>query len=190
MSLGRSIELAQRLDGDIKAPLVFMSYFNPILHMGIERFAKTASQAGITGVILPDVSFEESADIRVVFKAHSLGYIDLIAPTSSDERVGRIAEAADGFVYLVSVTGVTGVRSPESREIETFVGRVREKTGLPLYIGFGISSPEKARDTVRYGDGVIIGSALVRLIKQSGSSEEAVQRVTEFLTEVRTVIDQ
>ncbi len=189
MSLHRSLELAASLNGTVTAPLVLMGYVNPILHMGVEPFAEEAARSGISGVIVPDVSFEESGEIRSVFKSHNIDYVDLIAPTSSEERIERIVGEADGFVYLVSVTGVTGVRSPDTRDIEVFVSRVRKKTNLPLYLGFGISDAVKARAAVQYSDGVIIGSALIRLIQSASSGADAVAKVTDFLKEVRSGVD-
>lgn len=188
ISLRRSIELAAGLRAEVTAPLVFMSYYNPILRMGDERFAEAAHAAGVSGVIIPDVPFEESSPIRSVFRSRDIGYVDLVAPTSSGDRIEAIAREADGFLYLVSVTGVTGVKSPLSRDIEAFVRKVRPKTALPLYIGFGISSAETAGTAVRHGDGVIIGSTLVRLIKSSSSNGTAVENVRQFLKEVKSTI--
>jgi len=189
MSLSRALELCDRLRKDVDAPLVLMSYYNPVLRMGLDGFAIEAAAAGVAGVILPDVSFEESAPARTALRARDLSYVDLIAPTSSDARIDRIAANADGFVYLVSVTGVTGVRSARAAELAGFVGRVRSHTDTPLYVGFGISSPERASETAALCDGVIIGSALINEIKSATRSDEAVSRVEQFLAAVRAAID-
>ena len=188
ITLARCIELAKQLSCEIPTPLVFMSYYNPILQMGDQTFAERARDAGVSGLIVPDVPLEESESIRSQVKDHDITYIDLIAPTSSDERIERIGGIADGFLYLVSVTGVTGVRSPEADAIEQFVGRVRGKARVPLYVGFGISDAERARQAVRHADGVIIGSALVRLIQSAASSSEANAKVDRFLRGVRAAI--
>lgn len=188
MSLAKSLRLATDLAVDTSVPIVFMSYYNPILQMGGERFAGLAADAGVCGVIIPDMSFEETADVRTVFADKNLVYLDLVAPTSSAERIERIAQLADGFLYLVSVTGVTGVHSPQADDLKTFVGRVRERTDLPLYVGFGITGAEKARAAARVADGVIIGSALIRLIQDAASREEAVSAVGRFLSDVKKAI--
>lgn len=190
MSLSRAIELAGAVSGKTAAPLVFMSYYNPILRMGDARFAERARDAGVSGVIIPDVPLEESAAVRGVLNDHGIILVDLVAPTSSDARIARIAGGADGFVYLVSVTGVTGVHSPERRDLAAFVGRVRKHTDLPLYVGFGISSAGKARETVRDADGVIIGSALIRIIQAAPAPDAAVEAVGEFLAGVKQSISK
>lgn len=188
MTVSRALELASGLSREIAAALVFMGYYNPILRMGPERFALAAVESGVTGVIVADVSFEESGAVRPFFEERGISYIDLIAPTSSDERIAAIVAQSSGFVYLVSVTGVTGAREPRAEDVDTFVARVRPRTHLPLYVGFGVSGPDKARETARTSDGVIIGSALIRLIQSSASSAEAVQKVEGFLRGVAEAI--
>jgi len=190
ITLARCIELAKQLSSKIPTPLVFMSYYNPILRMGNDTFAARAREAGVRGLIVPDVPLEESAAIRSAANAADITYIDLIAPTSSDDRIERITGSAQGFVYLVSVTGVTGVRSPEAGAMGQFVARVRGKTDVPLYIGFGISDATRARQAVQHADGVIIGSALVKLIQSAESREAAASNVDRFLRDVRAAIDE
>jgi tryptophan synthase alpha chain len=188
ISLPRIIDITGEIAQEIATPLVFMSYYNPILRMGDERFAESANASGVSGVIVPDLPLEESGQLRSVVRSRELGYVDLIAPTSSDDRIEAIASEAEGFLYLVSVTGVTGVRSPRSQDIERFVSRVRVKTDLPLYVGFGISDAETATEAARHSDGVIIGSALIRLIKSATSSDDALERVAGFLAEVKSAL--
>lgn len=188
MTLRRALELMSGLQREVAAPLIFMGYYNPVLRMGPETFADASADAGVAGVIVPDLSFEESVAVRPLFHERGIAFIDLIAPTSSDTRIGRIVPVSRGFVYLVSVAGVTGMNSPRARELEAFVGRVRPHTEKPLYVGFGISDADKARDAVAAADGVIIGSALVRLIRGAGSKTEAVERVETFLRNVATAI--
>jgi tryptophan synthase alpha chain len=188
ITLHRTMDLAKRLAQDMPTPLVFMTYYNPVLRMGSDRFARLTQACGVGGVILPDVPKEESEPIRTVLRERNLTYIDLIAPTSNERRITRICDDAKGFLYLVSVTGVTGVRAPESQVLGPFVERVRAHTDLPLYVGFGISDDVRAREVVAFSDGVIIGSALIRLIQSARSEKQAVANVGTFLRRVKDAI--
>ncbi len=188
MTVRRCFDLVRALKADVDTPLLFMTYLNPILKMGTDRFAEQSASAGVSGVIVPDAPIEESGDIRAAFKKRGLVYIGLVAPTSSDDRIERIAADTEGFVYLVAVTGVSGARFPEGAKLADFVGRVRAKTNRPLYTGFGVSGPENARTAARYADGVIIGSALIRLIQSAGDNEP-VCRVRGFLDEIRAAVN-
>jgi len=188
MTLGGALDLAATLQGEIDAALVVMSYINPILAMGLEAFASRAQAAGIGGVILPDVSLEESDAPRAALNRAGIDYVHLLAPTSSDERIAAAAATAAGFLYLVSVTGVTGAREQLDNDIEDFVARVRAHSPVPAYVGFGVSTPEMAARVAGAADGVIIGSRLIRLVEQ-GSAADAPQRVGAFLQSVRSAID-
>jgi tryptophan synthase alpha chain len=181
MTLRRALELAQDASRRDSAVLVLMSYVNPILAFGAERFAAAAEQAGIVGVIVPDVPFEESRQMRAVLAARGIAWIDMVAPTSGEERVARIAATAEGFLYLVSLTGVTGVRATLAAGVPEFVARVRARTELPLYLGFGISDREQAAAAARIADGVIVGSALIPQIQTAPTPDAAVERVGGFL---------
>ena len=189
VTLARVIELAQEAAQMTSASLVFMSYLNPILQMGPERFATRAREAGVTGAILPDLSFEESAEMRGGLAACGVTLVDLIAPTSGPERVARIAAGADGFLYLVSMTGVTGSPADFSLGLEALLSRVRARTELPLYVGFGISDPVSAAQAARQADGIIVGSALIRLLELAGPRSDAVSRVGRFLREIKEAIN-
>lgn len=188
MSLRKTLALARQAAASIDTPLVLMGYVNPILRMGREKFAEAAGEAGISGVIVPDVPHEESGELRQRLAGCGITLIDLLAPTSGPERVSRIAGSADGFLYLVSVTGVTGVRSARERDLGAFVARVRQRTDLPLYVGFGVSDREQAVQTVRHADGVIIGSALIRLIQAAPDGAAAVTRIENFLSDIKQAI--
>jgi tryptophan synthase alpha chain len=188
MTLRRALELAARASEEISSALVIMSYVNPILRMGLDRFAETARDSGVSGVILPDVPLEESSEARAALARRDIALVDLVAPTSSDERIERIVREADGFLYLVSVTGVTGARTALSSDLGEFVARVRSRTELPLYVGFGVSDGKTAAEVTRHADGVIIGSAIIRMIESSSSSDEAVEGLRAFLTEVKQSI--
>jgi tryptophan synthase alpha chain len=171
-----------------RVPLVGMSYINPILTMGVETFADQARDSGLSGLILPDVSFEESGAFRPVLRARGLAYIDLVAPTSDDARVRAIAGASSGFVYLVSVTGVTGARNAHPIGVTELADRVRAATETPVYVGFGVSTPEHAASVAHDADGVIIGSRLIQLAGD-GHPAQAARRVGDFLAAARKAID-
>lgn len=187
MTLRRALSLTSELNVD--APLVLMGYVNPVLAMGTEAFARAAAGAGASGVILPDVSFEESAAFRAPLRAAGLSYVDLVAPTSGAARIDAIARAAEGFVYLVSLTGVTGASGGAAADVAGLASRVRAAASVPVYAGFGIAEAEQARATSRHADGVIIGSRLVALAGD-GAPAGAAARVGGFLAAVRGALDR
>jgi len=187
MTLARALELCADAQTTIDSRLVIMSYVNPVLAMGVKMFARRAATTGVQGVILPDVSAEESEPFRAASRAQGIDYIDLLAPTSSPARIQHIARRASGFVYLVSVMGVTGTRGDIPTDLGDFVARVRPATTTPLYVGFGVSTPKQAAAVTRVADGVIIGSALIR---RAGAGPGAADRVGSFLAQVRTAIDE
>ena len=188
MTLRKALALAERASASVSAALVVMSYVNPIFRMGIECFAEHARASGVSGVILPDVPIEESEDIRRLLAERGIALIDLVAPTSSETRIKRITACASGFLYLVSLTGVTGVRSALAADLESFIGRVRKESDLPLYVGFGVSTPDQARDVASRADGVIVGSALIRIIRSAKTGEEAVIGVERFLKQMNQAV--
>jgi tryptophan synthase alpha chain len=191
MSLSRALDLARMAregNGSDFPELILMGYVNPVLRFGVERFAESARRSGVSGAIIPDVPFEESNQVRRGLMKHGMAFVDLIAPTTGVDRMRSIARGAEGFLYLVSVTGVTGASSCAPEFLEEFAGRVRRETKIPLYVGFGISSPEEAGRAARFCDGVIIGSALVRLVQSSKSNMEAVDRVRVFLEKAKQEI--
>ena len=187
-TLRSALESCRRLSPRLSARVLGMSYINPVLRMGLDAFADSARENGLAGLILPDVSFEESEAFRPALRKRGLAYIDLIAPTSDEARVRAIAGASDGFVYLVSVTGVTGARHAPPVGVTELAGRVRAATETPVYVGFGVSTPEIAAEVAQHADGVIIGSRLMQLAGD-GSATEAARRVGDFLAGVRKAID-
>lgn len=160
-------------------PIILFSYFNPLLQFGIENLANQAKAAGVDGVLVTDLIPEEAGELAVTMRQLDLDLIFLIAPTSTDERLRLIAEHASGFIYAVSRAGVTGAREEMSAEAEKLVNRVRGFSDLPVAVGFGISKPEHIADVWRYADAAVVGSAIVRLVEDSGATE-AVSRVGEF----------
>jgi tryptophan synthase alpha chain len=189
ISLTDIIDIAGRIAGEMETPLVLMSYVNPVLQFGVERFSRVVSSAGICGVILPDVPHEESSTFREPFNKSGLTYIDLLAPTSGGERIEKIARGAGGFLYLVSVTGVTGTRTELSHGLESIANDVRAFTEVPVYVGFGISSPEQAKKVSAFSDGVIMGSAIIERIRSSSSRTSAVEGVARLVSEVKNAMN-
>lgn len=166
-------DMVRRVREDVRIPLVFMTYANVVYSYGIDRFAGTAAEIGMDGIILPDVPFEEKEEFAPAFRGRGLDFISLIAPTSSG-RVAKIAGAAEGFVYCVSSLGVTGVRQNITTDVGAMVELVRRANPeIPCAIGFGISTPEQAAKMAGYADGVIVGSAIVRQIGEYGTEAES-----------------
>jgi tryptophan synthase alpha chain len=187
MTLAKCFEMVREArQAGATVPLVLMGYYNPILRFGVEPCAREAQEAGADGFIVPDLPPEEAGALGAACRAHGLDLIFLAAPTSTAERLRIIAEATRGFMYLVSVVGVTGARDQMAADLAEFVARVRAVTTKPACVGFGIANAETARAVAGCADGVIVGSALV---SQIGESERAVGAAREFITELRTAID-
>lgn len=145
----------------VDVPLIFMGYFNPLLSYGLDRFAAACADAGVDGIIVPDLPPDESGELLDACRRHGRDLIFMVAPTSTDAHIAAVACQASGFVYCVSLTGVTGARSNLPAELPEFIARVRRHTDLPLAIGFGISGPEQVAQVARLAEGVVVGSALV-----------------------------
>lgn len=166
-------------------PGILMTYVNMILAEGPERFAARVEQAGVAGVIVPDLPFGEAPDIGHALKSRGIAPVPLIAPTTTADRRAEICEEAEGFIYLVSSVGTTGERSQLMPELEGLVEAVREHTDVPVAVGFGIGTPEQAAEVGRFADGVIIGSRLVRI---AGESADPASACAEFLDEIRQAL--
>ncbi|OGO43093.1 MAG: tryptophan synthase subunit alpha, partial [Chloroflexi bacterium RBG_16_58_8] len=160
------LKAAAAIRRKIDTPLVFMTYYNPVLNYGLEAFCKACAQAGVNGLIVPDLPPEEGGDLERATKKLDLDLIYLLAPTSTRERIKNAAERSQGFIYLVSLTGVTGARDVLPPDVEEFVKRVRRVTNNPLCVGFGIATAEHARRIAAIADGVIVGSRLIQLIEE------------------------
>ena len=171
--------MVKELRRDVSVPMVFMTYANVVYSYGIERFCDRCVEAGIDGMILPDVPFEEKEEFAPACRERGLSFISLIAPTS-ENRVAMIAREAEGFLYIVSSMGVTGVRSEITTDIGAMVELVRKSTTIPCAVGFGISTPEQAAKMAALSDGAIVGSAIVRLIHESGP--DAPNAVREYVS--------
>lgn len=179
-------EMVRRVRKNIKIPLVFMTYANVVFSYGTERFVQNAVESGMNGIILPDVPFEEKAEFAVVCEKNRLDFISLIAPTSQN-RIEMIAKEAKGFVYCVSSLGVTGVRNNITTDIDTMVEVVRKATKTPVAIGFGISTAEQAEKMAQKADGIIIGSAIMKIIEQYGTSSASY--VYEYIKSIKKAIE-
>jgi len=178
-TLAGVLELVARLRKRTDVPLVLFSYFNPVLQMGVEKFADTAARAGADGVLITDLTPEEAGDYRRAVRARGLDTIFLAAPTSTDARLERIAESSSGFLYLISRTGVTGAREALPDDLPALVRRARAKTALPIAVGFGISQPGHVSILGGLADAAVVGSALVEEIERAPSADAAAAAVAE-----------
>lgn len=178
-------DLVRELRKDVTVPMVFMTYANVVFSYGTERFCKTAAEAGMDGIILPDVPFEEKGDFDDICRQYGLDLISLIAPTSND-RIAMIAKEASGFIYIVSSMGVTGVRSEITTDIGAMVSIVRENTEVPCAVGFGISTPEQAAAMAAVSDGAIVGSAIIRIMAQYG--KDAPEHVGQYVAQMKAAL--
>lgn len=181
----RIFDFVRELRRDVKVPMVFMTYANVVFSYGTERFVQTCAQIGMDGLILPDVPFEEKEEFDSVCRKYGLDLISLIAPTSHD-RIAMIAREARGFVYVVSSLGVTGVRSEITTDIGEMVRLVRAQTDIPCAVGFGVSNPQQAKTMAAVSDGVIVGSAIVKLVAQYG--KDAPDQVGAFVKKMKEAI--
>jgi tryptophan synthase alpha chain len=184
-TLAGVLALLRRLRAKTEVPLMLFSYLNPILQMGLEKFAATAADAGADGVLATDLIPEEAVDYRAAMHAAGLDTIFLGAPTSTDERLKRIAAASSGFLYLISRTGVTGTRDALPEELPAFVRRARKFTGLPIAVGFGISLPSHVSVLGGIADAAVVGSALVAEVEKAASPDAAANAVAEKIRQLK-----
>jgi tryptophan synthase alpha chain len=186
VTLARCLDMVRNLRGrGVQLPLLLMGYYNPILAYGESDFCQACAAVGVDGFIVPDLPPEEGADLEVACRDHGLALVYLLAPTSPQERVQLIAERSQGFIYLVSTTGITGPRAKVPAGLAAFVRRVRAVTDRPAAVGFGISTPDQAREVAALADGVIIGSALARLVSEQGADQ-----VEAFVTCLHQAVTQ
>ncbi|MDR2967016.1 MAG: tryptophan synthase subunit alpha [Methanobacteriaceae archaeon] len=163
------------LVGDIRrksdVPLAFLTYINPVFYYGYDKFFKKCKELGINGIIIPDLPYEEKGEISEIAKKYDVDLISLIAPTSKD-RIKMIAKESKGFIYLVSSMGVTGVRSEIKTNLEDIISEIKKVTDVPVAVGFGVNTPEQSKNIVKLSDGVIVGSAIVKIIEKYGNNAE------------------
>jgi len=178
------LDAAARARKQIDTPIILFSYYNPLLQLGLKRLAEAAKKAGVDGVLVTDLTPEESGEFEAELKAQDLDMIFLIAPTSTDERLKLVAKHASGFIYAVSRAGVTGARETVSVEAEKLVSRMRQFSSLPIAVGFGISTAAQVADVSRYADAVVVGSAIVAEMERLTDAPGLVEGVSRFLDRI------
>ena len=180
VNLHEILNSIERIRQRSETPVMLFTYYNPVFMYGAEAFARDAANAGADGVLCVDLPPDYALEYRDIMRNHDMSTIFLAAPTSTDERLALIGEACDTFVYYISRLGVTGERVSLSDNLRSAVARVREKTGKPVAVGFGISTPDHAHDVAELAEGVVVGSAIVRIIAKANGVPETVQQVAEF----------
>lgn len=178
-------DFVRELRTDVKIPMVFMTYANVVFSYGSEKFMSLCRETGIDGIILPDLPYEEKEEFLPVCRKYGISLISLIAPTS-ENRIAMIAKEAEGFLYIVSSLGVTGTRSEITTDLGSIIKVVRENTDIPCAIGFGISTPEQAKKMSKLSDGVIVGSAIVKILEQYG--KEAPKHIGEYVRSMKDAL--
>ncbi len=184
-SLVKILELVAAVRRETSIPLVLMGYYNPVFRYGAERFAQDAARAGVDALLLVDLPPEEVGEISVAAQAAGLALITLLAPTTPRERMRQLAAAAQGYIYYVSMTGVTGAQKISPADIRAAVEELKTMTAVPVGVGFGITTAEEAASVGEFADGVVVGSALVRIIETYAQSTELLPRVAEFTSNLK-----
>ena len=188
VNLEQVLKLVESVSPELQAPIILFTYYNPILNLGIKPFMERISQVGVRGLVVPDLPVDESDELLETAAEFGVEVILLIAPTSSTERIEKIAQKSQGFIYLVSVTGVTGVRSQVQGRVKDLLQQIHSLTDKPIGVGFGISGSEQARQVEDWGaDGVIAGSAFVKRLAQ-GTPSEGLQAIEALCQELKTAI--
>jgi tryptophan synthase alpha chain len=188
---GKVLEMLWSLRGELTIPVILFTYSNPLLNRGMEAFCRAAAAAGAAGLVVPDLPLEEAEKLSAIAAAEGLDLVLLVAPTTPADRMGRIAAASRGFTYLVSVTGVTGVRTSIETRVEGLVQQLKGMGPTPVAVGFGIAGPEQARQVRDWGaDGAIVGSALVKVMAEACTQQQDVAAAAgAFCTELRRALD-
>ena len=188
VNLEQVLKLVESVSPDLQAPIILFTYYNPILNLGIKPFMEQISQVGVRGLVVPDLPVDESDELLETAAGFGIEVILLIAPTSSKERIEKIAQKSQGFIYLVSVTGVTGVRSQVQGRVKDLLQEIHQMTDKPIGVGFGISGSEQASQVKEWGaDGVIAGSAFVKRLAQ-GTPSEGLQAIESICRELKEAI--
>lgn len=181
----RIFEMVERVRTKTQVPIVFLTYLNPVFNYGYDKFFARCKKAGVDGIIIPDMPFEEKGELAEEAKKNGVDIISLIAPTSAD-RIQMIAKEAQGYVYVVSSLGVTGMRSEIKTDLKSIIDLVKQATDVPAAVGFGINTPEQAAEISKISDGVIVGSAIVKIIEKYG--ENAAKEVYKYVKEIKDAV--
>jgi tryptophan synthase alpha chain len=182
------LEMLQAITPNLQAPIILFTYYNPILHRGIDKFLEQIAAAGVSGLVVPDLPLEEAGGLLKPASEIGIDLTLLIAPTSSAERIETIARSSQGFIYLVSVTGVTGMRSQMETRVSDLLQKIRSVTDKPIGVGFGISQPEQARQVKAWGaDAAIVGSAFVKRLAE-GTPEQGLSAIAQFSQSLKATI--
>lgn len=190
-NLQKVLEVVKNVREHSDIPLILFGYYNPFLSYGLEKFAEDAKDCGADGVLVVDLPPEESEEFKKALDANGLHLIFLLAPTSTQERIELVSENAGGFVYLVSITGVTGLRPDMEYSLSSLTNLIREKSKLPVGIGFGVSSPQQVREISSYADAVIVGSAIVKIIEENGDNKDLMlSRMSSFVSSLSQVREE
>ena len=179
------LQLVTEVRKTTQIPLVLMGYYNPVFHYGVESFAADAASAGVDALLLVDLPPEEVAEIHGVMSQAGIDLITLLAPTTPRERMARLAATAEGYLYYVSMTGVTGAQKISPEDIQVAVEELKRMADIPVAVGFGITTAADAKAVGNFADGVIVGSALVKIIAEYGQSEELLPEVIKFIAELK-----
>jgi tryptophan synthase alpha chain len=180
-TLPHVLDMVRDIRADLTAPIVIFTYANPVLRMGAEEFANRAQRAGVDGVLVLDLPIEEADEFRGMMAARAIDTIFLLSPTTTDARIRKAASLGSGFLYAISRLGVTGARDQVAGGARETVARIRAATDLPIAIGFGISKPEHVREVGAWADAAVVGSALVNVIAEAGTSPDLATRVEEYI---------
>nr|WP_321389419.1 tryptophan synthase subunit alpha [uncultured Desulfuromusa sp.] len=184
-TLSGVLQLVAEVRQKTEIPLVLMGYYNPVFCYGAERFARDAAAAGVDGLLLVDLPHEEATEISALMHESGIALITLLAPTTPRERMERLAAAAEGYLYYVSMTGVTGAKKISPQDIQPAVEDLKKMTAVPVGVGFGITTVADAQAVGAFADGVVVGSALVKIIEKNGKSEELLPEVAKFVTDLK-----
>ena len=183
-NLNSILATVKKIRQECDVPILLMGYYNPVLAFGLESFCREASGAGVDGILLVDLPPEEAGELVSFTKKHGIDFIPLLTPTSDISRINKIKKSGSGFIYYVSVAGVTGARSSVAEDIGSMVEKIRMETALPVAVGFGISTPQQAGSVAKLADGVVVGSALVKLFEQF-RGDELVLKVTDAVAALK-----
>lgn len=187
-TLEQVLEMLKGISPSLRSPIILFTYYNPILHRGVDKFLEQIKEAGVSGLVVPDLPLEEAAGLLKPASEVGIDLTLLVAPTSSPERIEAIARASQGFIYLVSVTGVTGIRTEMHTRVGDLLQQIRNVTDKPIGVGFGISDPQQARQVRAWGaDAAIVGSAVVKRLAE-GTPEQGLEAIAQFCQNLKTAL--